>query len=254
MFSHKTFSSLFVGIVVAGILTGCGRLNPFADVVTTSINVDVENKSTGEMGATGDIYERVNSDECDDDYSTSGQSVLLPGDTMSISLSVKCLGPARTSIKVYKDVNYDIGKVSIRNPAMAALLIPGLQFRVALQDHSNPLTVQIVSAPPQTERYSHYWPVAPNGAVQVAWLRQKPSNSAAPQSELIFSLPKGSADLNLFIEFDDNLGITEFGNHQIEHINGVYRSYFGQQKGLTIFSALSLGRLVCDDVGCNEIQ
>jgi len=254
MQTRKMRKQISICTTLAFMMTGCGRLNPLAEVVTTSMNVEVENQTSGDLVASGTLYERVSSDECDDSYTSSGQSVLAPGDKISISISVKCLGPARTSLSVHKAASYGLGMISIRDPAIAAKFTPGLQFRVALRDYSNIMTLQVVSSPALTGSYTHFWPLAPNDALQVAWLTQEKTQTRDPQWQLHMSLPKESHEQQLYVEFDDSLGIDKFGNHLVEHENGVYRSYFWQTHAPWVYSPMSGGRLICDDIGCNEIQ
>jgi hypothetical protein len=219
---------------------------------STSIDVLVINNSSKEITAKGTVRQLYNASRCKPDYAnTTGPQLLQPGETKQIATSIECYGKVRTFLNASYSTNYSVGYINIIKAEVAAKLISGVQFQVTNGDKSKNVTIQVVNSIPSSGNYTSMWSFAPLHALQVAWLN--PINSSnGTYWQLHFSLPKGMEQENLYAEFDESLGIDEFGDYLHEPKNGVYRAHIYAWKVPMIFSQLSTGTMICDDVGCNE--
>lgn len=214
---------------------------------TTHIDVTVVNKGNHNLFAEAIVKQKIDDNRCKPHYSqTTGLKNVGPGESSRLMTSIDCYGKVHAYFTVSYDTNYSVGSLGISKPHIAAKLIPGVQFNITNFDRTQVFKIEIINAIPNNTNYTFPWTFAPGNAVQVAWL--VPNKSSW---NLYFSLPEGMDKKELFIEFDESLGIDEFGSHFIEHSNGVYRSFVVIWRGPKVLAGTNHGAMVCDDIGCN---
>jgi hypothetical protein len=257
-FSSSVLSRIFVLGVISGFAIGCNghkdRLDPFAQSVTTSMNVTVKNSSTSQILAKTQVRQMYDANYCKPDFANESSASLNPGQATTISVSIDCNMKVRTYFSAYKDAGYSMAAIRTSKADMAAKMVPGVQFLVYFQDSPIPVTVTVVNPPAIPSGYSYVWPLSPTGSAFVAWMEKIESAQEAPYWLLRFSLAQGSETRNAFVEFDPLSGIDHFGDGFTQDSNGKKRDIVFQTRGPAVSSTISEGTVVCDDFGCIESQ
>lgn len=237
------FASLF--------LTSCSEL--FGPKDTTSIDVVVVNDGTQNIVSYAKAMQNYDASKCQPDYASQSSAVIInPGKSTRVSTSIKCYGQVRTYVTVKKQTDYNVGIVEIQDPNIANKLTPGVQFRITGEDRLIGITIQMANVNVPPSNYQEYWSLAPNNLIQTAWLEHYDSLNGRPSNILHISVPKEWSALIKYIEFNKNMGISDFGHYgEPRSIGTVYQAdlEIAESPSITVYQ--SSGSLVCDDVGCN---
>lgn len=240
-------------IIFTGLfLTSCSQL--FGPNDTTSIDVTVVNNGTQNISSYALAKQNYDASKCQPDYASQSNTVVInPGQSNRVSTSIKCYGHVRTYVTVEKQTEYNVGVVVIRDPNIASKLTPGVQFRITGEDRLVGITIQMGNIKPaKPANYENYWSLAPDNLTRVAWLEHYDNLDGRPSDILHISVPKEWSSLIKYIEFDKNMGISDFGHYGEPVLtDGVYRAELNIVENPSITVGQSSGSLICDDIGCN---
>lgn len=235
-------------------LTSCSDL--FGPHDTTSIDVAVVNNGSQNITSYALAMQNYDASKCRPDYASQSSIVTIaPGQSSRVATSIKCYGHVRTYVNVRKETEYGIGIVLIQDPNIANKLQPGVQFRITGENRQVGITIQMGNAKPAPPAgYADYWSLAPDNLQRVAWLEHYDNVDGKPLSILHISVPKEWSSLIKYIEFNKNMGISDFGHYgEPKLVDGiVYQAELEVATSPSIRVYKSIGSLVCDDVGCNH--